>query len=197
VLGEVLLRRVHELAPGVCLEMWPIASDILQADRWLLQHDVLIAPLGFRAAGQPEVISRDRFVLIADPGNPRLRDGQLTMEDLRQLPHAAARLPHAEMDPVGRTLSEQGITPDIRTITAGWLPLPFVVAGTDMIAAIPERLARRVARAAGVTIAEPPFGRVELIEAAWWHPMRTTDPALTWLRTILTEVVSALAASAS
>jgi hypothetical protein len=38
-----------------------------------------------------------------------------------------------------------------------------------------------------VTVIEPPFGRIEVTETAWWHPMRATDPALTWLRTILRE----------
>jgi hypothetical protein len=41
-------------------------------------------------------------------------------------------------------------------------------------------------------VAEPPFGRVELVEAAWWHPMRTADPALAWLRTVLAEVTESL-----
>ncbi len=75
--------------------------------------------------------------------------------------------------------------------TGGWLPLPFLVAGTDLVAAIPERLARRVCAAAGVTIVtitDPPLDTIELVEAAWWHPMRATDPALTWLRTTLREV---------
>jgi hypothetical protein len=40
-----------------------------------------------------------------------------------------------------------------------------------------------------VMVIEPPFGKIELIEAAWWHPTRATDPAHTWLRTILTEIV--------
>jgi hypothetical protein len=43
-------------------------------------------------------------------------------------------------------------------------------AGTDLVAMVPERLARRVAEPAGVLVVEPPFGSVELIEAAWWHP---------------------------
>jgi DNA-binding transcriptional LysR family regulator len=69
--------------------------------------------------------------------------------------------------------------------TVGWLTLPFVVAGSDMVAVVPERLARRLAPAAGVAVIEPPFGDVEMVEAAWWHPMRATDPALTWLRGVL------------
>ena len=70
----------------------------------------------------------------------------------------------------------------------GWLTLPFVVADSDMVAIVPERLARRLANAAGVAVIEPPFGQVDLVVGAWWHPMRATDPAHTWLRNILNEI---------
>ena len=181
-----LVRRVHDLAPGVRIVLRPLPTELISGDRGLLQHDLLIAPLGFyRPTGQPEVICRDRFVCVADPGNPRLRDGRLTLEDLRVLPHATARLPHAEDDPVQAALDRLGITPRIVLTAAGWLPLPFRVAGSDMVAIVPERLTRHLASAAGVAVIEPPFGQVDLVEAAWWHPMRATDPALTWLRGIL------------
>jgi DNA-binding transcriptional LysR family regulator len=194
VFGELLLRRVHELAPEIHLEMSRVTPQTSEeSDRWVLQHDLLIAPLGYyRPAGQPEVICRDRFVCVADPGNPRLREGRLTLEDLSVLPHAAARLPHAEEDPVQDALDRLGITPHEVVTTVGWLTLPFIVAGSDMVAIVPERLARRLAVAAGVAVIEPPFGRVELVEAAWWHPMRATDPAHTWLRNILNEVATPL-----
>jgi len=122
---------------------------------------------------------------VADPRNPRLRDGRLTLEDLNVLPHAAACLPHAEGDPVQDALGRLGITPRVVLTTAGWLPIPFRVAESDMVAIVPERLARCLSGAAKVAVIEPPFGRVDLIEAAWWHPMRATDPALTWLRDVL------------
>ena len=69
--------------------------------------------------------------------------------------------------------------------TGGWTPLPFLVAGTDMVAAVPERLARTLGEASGVAVIEPPFGIIDVIEVAWWHPMQATDPALTWLREML------------
>ncbi|MGH3245939.1 MAG: LysR substrate-binding domain-containing protein, partial [Trebonia sp.] len=121
---------------------------------------------------------------------PRLRDGRLSVEDLGVLPHAAARLPHAEEDPIQAALDRHGITPNTVVTTVGWLTLPFVVAGSDMVAIVPEQLARRLAGAAGVVVIEPPFGQVELVEAAWWHPMRATDPAHTWLRNILNEIAA-------
>ena len=183
-----VLRRVHEMAPGVRLDTWPITTTLMETAHNLLGYDVLFGPEGFRADGDPEVLLRDRVVYVADPANPRLRasaDGtwRLTAEDLAALPHAAARLPQAAL--VTAALGRLGVTPRVVATTGGWLPLPVLVAGTDLVAAAPERLARRVSGAAGVTLVEPPFGPVELVEAAWWHPLHTTDPALSWLRRII------------
>ena len=153
----------------------------------LLGYDVLIAPAGFRGDGDPDVIVRDRLVYVADPANPRLlpagpphRRGSGRGAP-RDRPAPAGRPGH-------RALAGLGVTPNVVVTTGGWLPLAFLVAGTDFVAAVPERLARRVSGAAGVTVIEPPFGTIELVEAAWWHPMHTTDPALTWLRGIIGEV---------
>jgi DNA-binding transcriptional LysR family regulator len=192
VLIEPLLRRVHEVAPGVGLELSPIPPDMHDSDRGLLQHDLLIGPLGFRFLGRSEVVFRDRFVCLVDPANPRLRDGWLSLADLGELPHAAATFGHAGLNPAERALEELGVRRNVQVTTVGWLSLPFVVAGTDLVAVVPERLACRVGAAAGVVIAEPPFGRVELVEAAWWHPMRTADPALAWLRATLRQAAQTL-----
>ena len=48
VLIEPLLRRLRELAPGVGLELSPIPPGTQDSDRALLQHDLLITPIGFR-----------------------------------------------------------------------------------------------------------------------------------------------------
>jgi DNA-binding transcriptional LysR family regulator len=178
-----LLGRVHELAPGVRFDTWPITTALLETGRTPLGYDVLIAPAGFRADGDPEVILRDRIVYVADPANPRLRDGRLTAEDLAALPHATVRLPQASL--VAAALHGIGVTPNVVATTGGWLPLPFVVAGTALVAAVPERVARRVSGAAGVRVIEPPFGTVELVEAAWWHPLHAIDPSLAWLRGVI------------
>jgi DNA-binding transcriptional LysR family regulator len=191
VLGEPLVRRVHDLAPGARIALRLATSELADADRGLLGHDLLIGPPRLQQAGQPEVIMRDRLVYVADPGNPRLRDGGLTAEDLAALPHAATRLPQAEL--VTAALDRIGVTPNVVLTAGGWLPLPFLVAGTDLVAAVPERLARRVSGAAGVTVTEPPFGAVELVEVAWWHPMHATDPALSWLRAIILGSLGSLA----
>jgi len=200
VLGEPLLRRVHDLAPDARIQLRLATREMADGDRGLLGYDLLIGPPRLQSSGQPEVILRDRLVYVADPANPRLRasaDGawRLTVADLAALPHATARLPEAGL--VTAALDRLGVNPHVAATTGGWLPLPFLVAGTDLVAAVPERLARRTAAAAGVAVTEPPFGTVELVEAAWWHPLHATDPALTWLRRIILDSLDSLGSPSS
>jgi DNA-binding transcriptional LysR family regulator len=89
-------------------------------------------------------------------------------------------------------MDELGVRRQVQVMTAGFLPLPFLVAGTDLVAVVPERLALRVAASLGLAVAEPPFGRVELIETLWWHPDRAAAPEHAWLRRTLTEAAAAL-----
>lgn len=192
VLCEPLLRRVHDLAPDASIQMRLATSDMLSSDRRLIGYDLLISPPRVGSDGQFEVIVRDRIVYVVDPANPRLVGGHLTAQDLAELPHAAARFADLDADPSAMALLRHGISPNVVLTTPGWLPLPFLVAGTDLVAAVPERLARRVSAAAGVTVIEPPIGTIELIEAAWWHPLLAIDPTLTWLRGIVREVAASL-----
>jgi len=193
VLVDPLLRLARQMAPGVGLTLNPISPGMEESDRGLLQHDLLIAPVGFRFLGASRELFRDRFVCIADAANPRLTGGKLSLEDLGEMPYAVATfadptaISHAD-----RVLDELGVHRRIQVSAMGWLPLPFIVAGTGLVAVVPERLARRVAATAGVAVCEPPFGMVELVEAAWWHPSRSADPALRWLRSIASKAAASL-----
>ena len=193
VLVDPLLRRARELAPGVGLTVNPIPGDMEESDRSLLQHDLMIAPRGFTFPGESEEIFRDRFVCLIDPGNPWLADGALSLASFGALPQAVATFGQREMlNQAEQSLVTLGLPRHVQVTTEGWLPLPFVVAGTDLVAVVPERRARRVAGTAGARIVEPPFGTIELIEAVWWHPTRGGDHALRWLRSIVAEVAARL-----
>jgi DNA-binding transcriptional LysR family regulator len=74
----------------------------------------------------------------------------------------------------------------------GWLTVPFVLPGTRMVAIMPERMARLVTRSAPLAVLEPPFGLVELVEAAYWQPNRAEDPAMRWLLRTLEKAAAGL-----
>ena len=85
-----------------------------------------------------------------------------------------------------------GIQRQVQVTVAGWLTVPFVVAGTGMVAIVPERLAQLAARNADLAVTPTPFGPVELVETAYWHPSRSEDPAVRWLLETLASAASRL-----
>lgn len=70
--------------------------------------------------------------------------------------------------------------------------LPFLVSGTDLVALVPERLARRYEGFARCAVVPTPFPDVPLVEAMYWHHNRHADPAHRWLREIVRKVGASL-----
>jgi DNA-binding transcriptional LysR family regulator len=197
VLHEPLQRRVRSAAPGVRLEVSGLPADILASDRGLLRQDFVVGPLGYAFPGEHELLFRDRFVCIVDARDSRLRDGTLNMRDLAEIPHAIATFPGVNITPADRFFGELGLRRRVLVRTDGFLPLPFAVRGTDSVAVIPERLARRFAGDDRWAIVEPPFGQVDMLEGLWWHPSRAADPGHRWLLSLLRDLAAELSASES
>ncbi len=194
VVHEPLIRLLGATAPGVGLAIAHLGPDARTSDRVLLDHDALIAPLGFGFPGESRPLWRDRMVVIADRAHPRLRNGAFTLEDLAELPHAVAGFGPGVLTPVDRVFGELGIDRRIALQVAGFLPLPFVVEGTGMVAVVPEKLARIHLRPGGpVAMVEPPFADVVLAEGYWFAADRLSDPAHRWLFARMDQLAAELA----
>lgn len=179
VVHDPLLARVRELAPHIRLRVDHLGPDVRRSERVLVDYDIVVGPLGYGFPGQSRLLWQDRFVCLVDPANPRLRDGALSLADLAALPHAVATFGRGNLTPVDRAFDEQRIERRIEVQVAGWLPLPFVIEGTDMVAVLPEKLARL--HAGPLVMVEPPFGHVEIIEGYWFAQSRQSDAAHRWL----------------
>lgn len=193
IVHETLLARVSELAPGVRLRIDHLGPDARSSEHVLLDYDALIAPLGFGFPGESRPLWRDRMVLLVDGRHHDLENG-LSVEDLARLPHAQATFGPGILTPVDRVFGELDLRRNIQVSVAGWLPLPFVVEGTELVAVVPERLARLHTGGGGPLVqVEPPFARVVLAEGYWFARDRLADPAHQWLFERLDEVEAALA----
>ncbi|WP_416978961.1 LysR family transcriptional regulator [Streptomyces sp. T028] len=191
VLVEPLLRAIAVQAPGVRIDFHPLVHGEPETDTHLRCHDLMIAPLGYQLPGVSETVMHDRFVCIVDPGNPLLTDGRLALRDLAEMPHAASAFGKS-LTPTDRQLETLGITPTVQVSAPGFSVLPFLVSGTDMVALVPERLARRYEPFARCVAVPTPFPDVPLVEAMHWHPHRHADPAHRWLREIVRNVGASL-----
>ena len=194
VVHAPLLQRLREGAPGVRLEVEPLGPDVRDSERVLIDYDVLVGPLGYGFPGVGKPFFRDRMVCLVDERNARLVDGRLTMADLTELPHAIASFGRYNLTPADRVLGELGLNRKVGIVVSGYLPLPHVIEGTDMVAVLPERLARRHTGWGGLVAVEPPFGEVVLAEGYWYAAHREADAAYRWFFARLDEVAEALAA---
>ncbi|HWC82012.1 MAG TPA: LysR family transcriptional regulator [Pseudonocardiaceae bacterium] len=193
VVHPLLRNRMRAAAPGIRLEFLDLADDIRLSDRALVDNDILIGPLGYDFPGDSELLFRDRMVCVVDRANPRLRNGRLSLADFEELPHVVARFGRSNFTPVDRALGELGINRHTKVSVVGWLALPLAVAGTDMVAVVPQRLAHRMARSGRLAVVEPPFGEVELIEGFWWLPTKAAESGHAWLLSVLRDVAAELA----
>jgi DNA-binding transcriptional LysR family regulator len=192
ILADPLLRLVKRAAPGIRLNLHPLPASLPGSTQPLSTEDLLIGPIGYDFPGRHAELFRDRFVCVVDPAVAGVKNGALTLDDLSRMPHAAPTFAPGSRTPVDRVLDELGLAPRVRVTVFGWLSVPFVLAGTGMVAIMPERMARLAVRGTPLAVLEPPFGLVELVEAAYWHPSRTDDPAVRWLLSTLREAAREL-----
>jgi DNA-binding transcriptional LysR family regulator len=194
VLHEPLLAAVQRGAPRIRLQIDRLAPDLRGSEHVLIEYDVLVGPRGVGFLGESRPLWRDRMMCLLDRDNPRLSDGCLSLDDLRVLPHAVAMFGRGNVTPADRILGELGVDRRVMVQMNGYLSLPFVVEGTDMVALVPERLARIVVRDGGrLVMAKPPFGQALLAESYWFDASRLDSPGHRWLFERLDEVRASLA----
>ncbi|MBF6223248.1 hypothetical protein IU479_34835 [Nocardia abscessus] len=173
---------IAEQAPRVSVEIVPIIG--LEPGLEAFGHiDVIVGPVGFNFGGSYRQLFRDGFVVIMDESNPLLARDAITLADIAAAPQAIGEFGPGVTTPPMQHLAEAGITSVIAARVAGWQVLPLIVEGTDLIALIPRLLATRLAARLSVVMVEfVPELEILVVEAMYWHPLQTTDPANTWLR---------------
>jgi DNA-binding transcriptional LysR family regulator len=195
VLVAPLLTELAERAPDVTVDFRPLPPPEDDMITELMRRDVIVSALGFDIPGRRQVLFADRFVCVVSRHNSLLRDGALTLADLGKLGHAVGSFGEGAVTPADRLLTELGLERHVEVTVHGLLPLGFAVAGTELCAFVPERLARRYCELLDVVIAEVPFAPAKLVEAAHWHPTRQADQGLAFFREVLVDVAGRIGPS--
>lgn len=180
------LRRILQVeAPAVRVNIIPTSGMRLdQAD--FTRCDLIVGPAGYSLPGQSKPVFRDSFVAVLDSKSPLLQKEVLRVEDLGELPHAVGYFGESIKTPADLYLESLGVERRIAAHVSGFLALPLLVEGTDLVALVPKMLAVKTQRGADITIIEFPVeSEPVLIEAMFWHPTRTEDPANLWLRSVV------------
>ena len=191
VLGEALSRTLAEQAPGVRLRMEPPnATTIEQVAELLRSVDGVELPHGFFTDLPHTELFQDSWVCVVSADNAAVGD-ELTVEHLSRLPWVFSYYRPTSHTPTAQ-LNLLGIEAQARIVVGSFIAVAPLVAGTDRIALMQARLARRVAGSMNLRVLPCPFEAVPVIETMWWHPMYRRDPAHQWLRDALASAARAL-----
>jgi DNA-binding transcriptional LysR family regulator len=189
VLLPRLLARLSREAPGVQLVVRPVVDH---GERELLsgEHDVVLG------VGSPEGSGLRGEVLFTDGFVSLLRAGHAAAKKPLTLSRFVA-LPHVLVSPQGRgdstvdvALRERKLSRRLVLRVPHFLAAPLVIAASDAIITLPERLARAVAAQHHLVIKKPPLPLPGFSFSQFWHTRNDGDAAHQWLRELVYSVAT-------
>jgi DNA-binding transcriptional LysR family regulator len=87
--------------------------------------------------------------------------------------------------PLGPLMAGLRARPRVAVRVDSYQATPYLVAGTNRIAVMQHRLARRLADRADLRVLECPGNPPPIVETPWWHEEKEPDEAHRWLRGII------------
>ncbi|MER7453450.1 LysR family transcriptional regulator [Nocardia beijingensis] len=192
VLLRPLFARLTECAPGVRITVVPLPVDF--ADQLRRQQiELLIMPTALAGSDQDFPSARlfsERFVLACANDNPDIGE-EIAAEQLSKLPYLSYRV--GPLQGLGESeLEEIGVERNVEVRTQSFVVVPFLLPGTRLISLLQKRLFDITADRAQVRMLEPPAPLRPAIEAMYWNPRQTEDPAHRWLRRQIADLAAGL-----
>jgi DNA-binding transcriptional LysR family regulator len=185
VLLPRLLGRIARDAPGVAITVRAIQGA---PERALVsgEHDLAIGPDAGPVPGlRTEPLFRERFVCALRQGHPAA-SRRWTLAAFLKLGHVLVSPQGSGEGTVDAALRALGKTRDVRVRVPHFLVAPRVVAASDYVITLPERVARAVPE--GLVFREPPLTLTGFVMSQLWHARHDDEPAHRWLRRLIAEV---------
>jgi DNA-binding transcriptional LysR family regulator len=190
-----LVERIAMAAPGIDLHVKRTESPFPEAD---LEHNDIDVVLGFDAVLKPPAylsktkLFDDRMACVVGRQHSLGKSGRLTLEEYVSCKHMLISRTGTRVGLIDEWLAERGLTRRIALIVPHFLSAPFIVAKTDMILSLPERIANDFVDLAPLKILPIPIELPAYDLVMVWHPLHDPDPAHRWLRDQITGICGEL-----
>ena len=180
VVGPLTLR-LRSQAPGVRVALRNL--DIPHLGMQMERGEVDLALMTPHAAA-PSLRTRhlfdERYVLIGRRDHPRLRDG-IAVAELTQLEHVIVSLRGGDfVTPVDDALAALGHKRNVVLSAASFLFVPEIVAQSDLVALVPQRLVHD--RADRLQLVDCPFPVEGFAVGMVWHERSHGHSGQRWVR---------------
>ncbi|MEY2874725.1 MAG: hypothetical protein RLZZ373_2096 [Pseudomonadota bacterium] len=157
------------------------------------EADLLIIPKAYCSPDHPtEVLFEESFVCAVWRESFHARAG-LTEKQYAVANHVVMQ-PFQTEQPAFESwfVQQHGLKRRIAVTCYSFSALPFLVAGTELVATVHARLARRVLASLPLALLPVPLPMPALEQVMQWHKYRTLDPGLVWLRVLMQQATAAM-----
>lgn len=183
VLLPTVAARLRDEAPQV--DMHVLGYEKSGVGAMLARGEADVA-LGVFPQPPGEAVSvplfEERFVGVARRGHPALQGGASPdAAAFAALPHALVTVRQDRSGALDEALARLGLRRRIAVTLPHMLVLPALLQTSDLVAALPGRVAHGVL-AAGLEMFEIPVATPSWLVAMLWNPAARTDQATAWLR---------------
>ena len=186
-----LAERLQRQAPGVTLEVWPLedgvheqmgsgAIDLAVADEWSL-----------RTIETRRTLFTESFICVVRASHPRI-GRRLTLGGFVREKHVLVSPRGRVQGNVDSALAAVGKTREVAVTVPHFLAAPAIVARTNYILTIAERVARAIATSRSLRLLKPPVDVPGFAVAMAWHARTSADGAAEWLRREVARAAEAL-----
>jgi DNA-binding transcriptional LysR family regulator len=176
-----LLARLSRAAPGIDLKVLPLGIGIDRLVRG--EVDLFFAPVvdHLPAGVRVEALADDRFVCMVARQHPFARRAP-TLARFLEARHALIA-PFGERGGfVDDALAAMGKERHVALVLPHFLVMPFLIASSDLVLTLAERIARTYAHLLRIALFEPPLRLPGFTIGFYWHQRDLHDPALAWFR---------------
>ncbi|WP_028997887.1 LysR family transcriptional regulator [Azohydromonas australica] len=193
----MLMPRVLDLArqqgSNVRFKLLPqIAEPYRALER--AEVDLLVIPTAYCSPDHPtEIALQEDFVCAVWSGSAIAHSGELTLQRYADAGHVVMQPADTSQPSFEKWHMERyGLSRRIAVSTYSITAMPHLLVGTEFIATVHKRLALKMLPALPLKLFPLPLSMPALDLAIQWHKLRSQDPGLVWLRSLLMRAAAAL-----
>jgi DNA-binding transcriptional LysR family regulator len=194
-IGEIyfmpkLMKLLAEIAPRVSVSTVRNTAVNLRDEMEAGHVDLAVGLLPqLKTAFFQRSLFKQPYVCMFREGHP-LDKPKLSLKEFELAEHVAvmsAGTGHAKVD---EFIERKGIKRNIKLTVPHFVAVGHILAGTDMIATVPERYAMESAKPFGLKYLRHPLPMPEIGITVFWHAKFHKEPGNQWLRGLLFDAFS-------
>ncbi|QOY92640.1 LysR family transcriptional regulator [Massilia sp. UMI-21] len=183
-----LIERCRVLAPQVEISSVRAGALALKEEMEGGRVDLAVGPFeDISEALYQRQLFRQPYVTMMRKGHPLAR-GEMSLARFVKAEHMLVDASESPYDRINALLARAGVGPSVRFRVPHFTAVPYMVATSDLVVTVPQKLAERAATPFGLEWIVPPLELPSLQTNVFWHRRYGQDPGNQWLRGLLAEV---------